>query len=933
MSCVYSCVYSVFRSTNPLNSTDDATGKRRRKKPKEDVKRAEDIENYKGNQSIDELVSFIGGQNDSSKKTKKLTAANSEDIPSKTQKSNKKNKDKKQKTPTSGSSSVEEGLAGKEDHSAQSITVGVESGTSDNMGNSSGKTVSVQNSVENGDIDGLCPKNEKLNLLKENDKKIEVKTEYSVGDISDYCVSEQKAVNCKEIYKEKEKVSTNNKRDSVTSGTGSENNKKKSEKSKASKEDKSEMPVSKSEDTMKVDTALANNNTVKQKNAKNKKSKPASPPLKERSESDKSESGAGDVSAQVLSDFPNLDNHFIFTDLDVPEVPKEDEFTVVEKKKKKAKETHQPQNNFLSSGTNGSGSGKSRRLEDKRTNSSNSHSLSKTSSQVSYQTASVENDAHLRDLSPSSFPALGSSKTKQEGRRNSTGDVPIPTGLKSQDDSDLESVKSLPATKGSQTADLALSPRLSYARMAAHPASSKPADSGDGEHRLSLEMSESELDPKKAVWKGSPTERRHSIGSSPDKVNKNTGSNISSAAASIKAGSQELIVADIALKAENTSANVRKPNPWANSDSQPIAQKVEKTVTEKENSPSETRVIQISPVQVPSKSADSNSGGVSQSQLISASKATSTNKPVDNIHSDTEIKNSSSLSSKKHSVSISSVHKLEASKQSSKSNNGFNGRKQKSVIFLDKRMEETPGNLGISFGFEIDNIDEPDLTTAIQPDHPSEKTEFGSNPDPVHSADSSFMSESSIDQKDLVNIDQSSPSHKSSSISVISNNADANKEIQSSVISEPNSDPVNKSQIVRLNGIISCTQGQSENLKTCSEESESVKTCKDNISNKKDKPEVSSGSESVEYIEGAFSGDVVYYGEFVESLQKDVVGPSVTNGPTRYCGRVGFYEREEMKSNFNIMEAVFFLNKGMYDYYHISQFQYKVPDRSSDCKL
>lgn len=75
----------------------------------------------------------------------------------------------------------------------------------------------------------------------------------------------------------------------------------------------------------------------------------------------------------------------------------------------------------------------------------------------------------MRDLSPSSFPALGAGRqgrqSFRDGRRSSTGDVPKEILIKPQDDSDLESVKSLPASAQ------AVSPRLqiSYAKMAASP--------------------------------------------------------------------------------------------------------------------------------------------------------------------------------------------------------------------------------------------------------------------------------------------------------------------------------------------------------------------------------------------------------------------------------------------------------------------------------
>ena len=891
------------------NNVDDArSSKKRSKKQKEVVVKAEEVDNYKGNQSIDDIISFIGGQDAAKKKTKKLTAATSEDIPSKTQKSNKKNKDKKQKPLLSGSLSVDDGAEVKGGNSAQLVTSDP-GGSDNNMGNSSGKQTSVENPVENGDIDALCMNTEKFDLLKENDKLIKNKKRNSSESNED---SDENVISLKNrIHKETDQIDASDKHIVVTEAcVVSENNKKKFEKPvKTLKVEKSEMPVSKSEDTMKVDTSVANNITVKQKNAKNKKSKPASPTVKVESES-----LMGDyIGAPVYSGLPNTDNNFIFTDLEVPRVPKEDEFTIVSKKKKKLlKESHPPQNNFVSSGNGGGNGGKSRKYEDKRSSGGNniSHSFSKaTSAQVvSHPAMPVESETHMRDLSPSSFPALG----KHEGRRNSTGDVPIPSGLKSQDDSDLESVKSLPATQGSQKIDAALSPRLSYARMAAHLVSNKPVDAGDS---LSFGIDDDELDPMKAVWKGSPTERRHSIGSSPEVVNKNTGSNMSSAAATIKAGSQEHIVTDVALKADYSGANIKKNNPWGNVASNETGPKSDMdNVLQKDSSPSEilaveTKVLATMPIH--SVPVSKESGSVSQSQLISAPKATTTNKPVESVHTNTEAKNSSSSTSKNHSVSHSSVHKQESMKPNKPSNN-TNGKRQKSVIFLDKRVEEAPGNLGISFGFEMDSFDKPeataDPTPATQSDH-AVNTDVSSDPNPVHSADTSFVCESYLEPKDVVDIDKSSPSHKSSSSSVISNYVKASKDTKSNVIADTNnSDPINKAQLVRMNGITS-SQGQSVNLK-----SDKLDLVKDAVVSNQSKgftldfmsPELP----SVELTKDAFGGEVVYYGEYVEAVNKDIVIPSVNNGPIRYCGRVGYMEREDTRSGFNFMDAVGFLTRG-----------------------
>ena len=84
-----------------------------------------------------------------------------------------------------------------------------------------------------------------------------------------------------------------------------------------------------------------------------------------------------------------------------------------------------------------------------------------------------------RAFSPSAFPALGGMSLPREGRRNSTGNAPSET---SPDDSDMESVKSLPLAGGASGAKAdgtvspqGISPVVSYAKIAAAPKSSKAA--------------------------------------------------------------------------------------------------------------------------------------------------------------------------------------------------------------------------------------------------------------------------------------------------------------------------------------------------------------------------------------------------------------------------------------------------------------------------
>ncbi|XP_059171885.1 uncharacterized protein LOC131952960 [Physella acuta] len=166
-----------------------------------------------------------------------------------------------------------------------------------------------------------------------------------------------------------------------------------------------------------------------------------------------------------------------------------------------------------------------------------------------------------RDLSPSSFPVL--SGPRLEARRNSCGD--ISTDLadnKTLYDSDRESVKSLPVTHRTQSSPVY---PISYATMVSAPRKydSPSSESGvaSGSHNSSVTSSvtttpgaqvtcqtnlASTPERKATVWKGSPRERRHSIGSSPEEqtqVEKNSIIHRNRQ----KSGSQEIFLRDTEL--------------------------------------------------------------------------------------------------------------------------------------------------------------------------------------------------------------------------------------------------------------------------------------------------------------------------------------------------------------------------------------------------
>ena len=144
---------------------------------------------------------------------------------------------------------------------------------------------------------------------------------------------------------------------------------------------------------------------------------------------------------------------YIFTDFDCVLPPKEAEFTQVKKKKKQ-----RPKDVVVSR--------ESAWHAVCQVDVHRKPHVSARSVTPPPATGEGSEEVHVeRALSPSSFPVLGRSR---EGRRNSTGNAPPTDGL--QDDSDMESVKSVPI---SSELGGVLSPRLnhlakqSYAKIAA----------------------------------------------------------------------------------------------------------------------------------------------------------------------------------------------------------------------------------------------------------------------------------------------------------------------------------------------------------------------------------------------------------------------------------------------------------------------------------
>ena len=875
------CCYLTYR--DPENDYQKVQEKRKRKKQlnKDIEKKAEEIENYVGNKSIDELIDFIGGNNAGNKKNKKTIAQTSDNIPGKTAngKVSKKSKDKDKKQKSLVTSNSVEALGEKAD--AQINLQDSEIVDDKDMGNSGAKN--DYQFAEEASVDEMIIGKEmiKKKLLKENDIKEnnimvknsvkrnvdvnEIETKYDIEKVSN---TEKIGDDIKETKMKPENAETE-----MDFHIVGEQKKKNGKGAKQQKKEKPDKPLN--DEMGKTDTVATTATTsVKQKNAKNKKSKP------QKSESPTENKTMNievttSISNSTTDPLVDIDNKFIFTDIDFQSVPQEDEFQVVEKNKKKKKPTRETQNHYTNSGNNNHKS--SRFLDDKRGfPPTNSHRL--TASDVSHAPKSAEVDTRMRDLSPSAFPALGSGKGRiPEARRNSTGDVPILSeiALKAQDDSDIESVKSLPATQGSRVAETLISPRLnmSYAKMAASP--KQKGESHDDKTSGFVDDDESER--KMAIWKGSPTERRHSIGSSPDaKVGNVTTSNV--ATNSVKSGSQEL------LNVDPLSNKVISSVPPKDKNSTNVSSKEFKNHIPVKRQNSENAQPSDMAAKIPNPTSIVQNSGVSQNcdvDLTSANLKNSVN---------TKTKINSETSSTKTSKNISNAKTINTNRQDSSVTNKHDKKaKPYSVIFLDKRLAEPSNDLGITFGFENEPIVKPVTNSESEPRDVADSN---------HSYTPTVTFLSDVEYELL----------SSEQIPSDSSNADVIN-VAKEKTTDTAANLVHKAKAVEhvshLNGMVRVSQGlrpvaesdsvnEAQNLGATSNEFETVSN---KIKSKKFDNEV-----------------MVYYGENVANVAKNVSIPSLTNGPTHYCGKVVFVPEiiEGRKGTFNIRDAVAFLTEGTY---------------------
>lgn len=438
------------------------------------------------------------------------------------------------------------------------------------------------------------------------------------------------------------------------------------------------------------------------------------------------------VSNLDSDDLAITENHqdYIFTDIDnLP--PVEQEFTLVSKKKKRP-------------GAKDVVSEIPRQKNGPRENRGLPQPRSVTPPPIS----SLLKKEQTRDLSPSAFPALGkkanaakSRPTFREGRRNSFGDVPIDTltELRSQDDSDIESVKSLPAAKGGSLSEFVSRFPVSYAKMAAAPKPPNSPTSPKAEEQEPFDTQSDNANSRKpTVWKGSPTERRHSIGSSPEDTKQENSPKLTQRSRQ-KSGSQEFLLSDPVMVDKDVSVPASVDVEFSSvsvSDSKVVSS----SSSSSDNTVSEDTLTSVSPSggQPSSSSSDShpiplitvtNDSKMSGNQIVKTEnpngpkngppngpKNGPKNGPQRTIK--TEVLNYTESSRSQHAVNLGSISKENPGKQVSVSARvgGNNSKKNnKSVIFLDKRFGEAPENLGITFGF--DSNFEQEVKSSCDNDH------------------------------------------------------------------------------------------------------------------------------------------------------------------------------------------------------------------------
>lgn len=702
---------SPFHQNHDLNRTEK---KVRKKIKKEKVSLSEEVENYVGNKEIDELLDFIDGDKNGRKpKKNSQTITNEVAVVSKsTEKNNKKNKDKKLNKPL-----YEEKCEVKETREEKSEAKIIDETTPLINSNKTDHIDYKTQSVQNHNDDKKCVINEShLNVINRmgnttaknsSDENTDSQERIETIITNEIDIKQSVSLPDEEITME---AKIEQKANSVPSESVEKTIKKdkKSTIKSVEKQNQSNKPKGKGVNS-KIENCIVNGFDADD-SVENMSTKPKSQTnnIKHRTmeksankETCQTENGLNgmvvnnnkDKTSLFLNELDLVQNEdYRFTDFEP--LRKEPEFQVVGGKKKKkvpttkeiviGKETLVPPKPFK------------REERRKAPRSVTPPPLNKLSSNIEGE--------RTRDLSPSAFPALGSSNQPgfRDARRNSTGDVrmEVQSIIKAQDDSDIESVKSLPASSQGAWLQNSLSPRLpvSYAKMAASP---KPSVTSLGSSTADDEPEETSMDLKAANWKGQIKERRHSIGSHPENVKE-----IESSSIKQKYGSQEVLnVCDQDVVLVDTDFRdqdvvlVDTDFPKVGLDSKVVS--TTNSIKTEESNTSLCSNVSFGDV-IP------NDTNIIDSQLTVSYSKKYESETAKQINEDLECSLENDKSSSESSYKVSNPKKIcetnNAEKVKSVKQTVNNSKRVKqSVIFMDKRVSQAPCNLGISFFFDSAN--------------------------------------------------------------------------------------------------------------------------------------------------------------------------------------------------------------------------------------
>ncbi|XP_052074379.1 uncharacterized protein LOC127712150 isoform X3 [Mytilus californianus] len=702
---------SPFHQSHDLNRTEK---KVRKKIKKEKVSLSEEVENYVGNKEIDELLDFIDGDKNGRKpKKNSQTITNEVAVVSKsTEKNNKKNKDKKLNKPLN-----EEKCEVKETREEKSEAKIIDETTPLINSNKTDHIDYKTQSVQNHNNDKKCVINEShLNVINrmgnttaKNSSDENTDSQERIETIITNEIDIKQSVSLPD-----EEISMEAKVEQKANSVPSESVEKTIKKDKKStiksveKQNQSNKPKGKGVNS-KIENCIVNGFDADD-SVENISTKPKSQTnnikhrIMEKSankETYQTENGLNgmvvnnnkDKTSLFLNELDLVQNEdYRFTDFEP--LRKEPEFQVVGGKKKKkvpttkeivsAKETLVPPKPFK------------REERRKAPRSVTPPPLNKLSSNIEGE--------RTRDLSPSAFPALGSSNQPgfRDARRNSTGDVrmEVQSIIKAQDDSDIESVKSLPASSQGAWLQNSLSPRLpvSYAKMAASP---KPSVTSLGSSTADDEPEETSMDLKAANWKGQIKERRHSIGSHPENVKE-----IESSSIKQKYGSQEVLnVCDqevVLVDGDFSDQDVVLVDtdfPKVGFDIKVVSST--NSIKTEESNTSLCSNVSFGDV-IP------NDTNIIDSQMTVSYSKKYESETAKQINEDLECSLENDKSSSESSYKVSNPKKIcetnNAEKVKSVKQTVNNSKRVKqSVIFMDKRVSQAPRNLGISFFFDSAN--------------------------------------------------------------------------------------------------------------------------------------------------------------------------------------------------------------------------------------